>query len=275
LVLRVLTYNIRRGGKGREEALAQVIDACRADVVILQEATDARVVAALARATAMEQHASRVGESLAFLSRRRVRHYDWHKPRMSRHAFLEIELAGSRVRIFGVHLSAVHAAWTEQRRIIELRALLKSVAAHQKGVHLLTGDFNTLAPGELLDFSRLPGRLRALVWLSGGKVRWRTIQIVLDSGYADGYRALHPDLPGLTFPTWDPHVRLDFVFIPRRIVEVLESCEVVDGAQAREASDHLPLLSVLNIPDDPLPAAAISALADVEGPDMGDDDLTP
>ncbi len=195
--LRILTYNIRRGGKGREEALSAVIRACQADVVVLQEATDPAVVARLAAGTGMEQWGSRQGQSLGFLSRRRVQGFGWHKPRISRHAFLEIELAGSEARIFGVHLSAVHAAWTERRRTEELRALLKGIARHQHGFHLLTGDFNTLAPGELLDFRKLPGRLRALVWLSGGKVRWRTIQIILDGGYVDAYRSLHLDGPGL------------------------------------------------------------------------------
>ena len=276
MVLRVLTYNICRGGKGREEALCHVIGACRADVVVLQEATDRSVVSSLARATGMEQHASRAGESLAFLSRQPVRQYGWHKPRMSRHAFLEIEMPGTSARIFGVHLSAVHAAWTERRRIVELRALLKSVAVHQKGVHILTGDFNTLAPGELLDFTRLPRRLRALVWLSGGKVRWRTIQIVLDSGYVDGFRSLHEGVPTPTFPTWDPHVRLDFVFVPRRVASVLHSCEVMDVPRAREASDHLPLLSVLDIPDEPLPASVVSEMAgSAGGPDPDDGALTP
>ena len=43
---------------------------------------------------------------------------------------------------------------------VELRALLRSIAQHQEGFHVLTGDFNTLAPGELLDFKKLPARLR-------------------------------------------------------------------------------------------------------------------
>lgn len=275
MVLRILTYNIRRGGKGHEEALCHVIAACRADLVVLQEATDPAIVARLAKANGMDQHASRAGESLGFLSRTPVKQFGWHKPRMSRHAFLEIELPGSGARIFGVHLSAVHAAWTENRRIVELRALLKSVARHQEGVHVLTGDFNTLAPGELLDFSRLPRRLRALVWLSGGKVRWRTIQIILNSGYVDGYRLLHPDVRGETFPTWEPHVRLDFAFLPSRYVTLLKSCEVMDVPRARDASDHLPLLSVLDIPDAPgSPAVAHDANGDLAAP-LTTDELTP
>lgn len=246
MVFRVLTYNIRRGGRGREEALGQVIDACRADLVVLQEATDPGVVAALAAGAGMEQHASRRGQSLAFLSRRPVVGYEWYRPRMSRHAFLEIVLEPSGTRVFGVHLSAVHAAWTERRRILELRSLLKSVRTHREGLHLLTGDFNTLAPGEVLDFARLPGRLRALVWLSGGRVRWRSIQLVLDSGYADAFTLMHPGAPGWTFPTWDPHVRLDFAFVPHGAASALTSCDVMDVPGAREASDHLPLMSVVD-----------------------------
>ena len=275
MALRLLSYNVRRGGKGHEDALCAVIDAGRADLVVLQEATDPAIVARLAKGTGLEQYASRPGESLAFMSRTPVKQFGWHKPRMSRHAFLEIELPGSGARIFGVHLSAVHAAWTENRRIFELRALLKSVARHQEGVHVLTGDFNTLAPGELLDFRRLPGRLRALVWLSGGKVRWRTIQIVLDSGYVDAYRILHPSERGETFPTWDPHVRLDFLFLPSRYVPLLKSCEVMDVPRARDASDHLPLLSTVEIPEQAVASAGLAATLDESLPAAVPDGLTP
>jgi endonuclease/exonuclease/phosphatase family metal-dependent hydrolase len=260
VVLRILTYNIRRGGKGHEEALAQTIRACTPDLVILQEASDPEVVNRLAANTGMAQCASRKGNSLGFLSRTRVASFGWHKPRISRHAFLEIELPGTEARIFGIHLSAVHAAWTERRRTEELRALLKSIARHQHGFHVLTGDFNTLAPGELLDFRKLPGRLRALVWLSGGEVRWRTIQIILDAGYVDAYRLLHTGVPGFTFPTWDPHVRLDYLFLPARYVPQLRSVEIMDVPGARDASDHLPLLSVVDIPDaatEPVAGAAL------------------
>lgn len=248
MLTRILSYNIRRGGHGREPALARVINACAPHLVVLQEATDPEVVKRLASQTAMAQYGSRKGESLAFMSREGVQRYEWFRPRVSRHAFLEIQLANTDARIFGLHLSAVHAAWTENRRILELRALLKAIAHHQHGFHVLTGDFNTLAPGELLDFRKLPGRLRALVWLSGGHVRWRTIQIVLDAGYRDAYRATHPKTPGFTFPTWDPHVRLDYLFVPSRYMPHLHACEIPDVDGIRDASDHLPLLSTVEVP---------------------------
>ena len=65
--------------------------------------------------------------SLGFMSRRPVASHTWHRPRLSRHAFLELHPAGLGFPIFGVHLSAVHAAWTERRRVMELGSLLRTI----------------------------------------------------------------------------------------------------------------------------------------------------
>ncbi len=171
VTFRLLTYNIWKGGVGRVDAIARVIDACHPDVVLLQEATRPEVVKAIAAQTGMSDWRSMPRQSLAFLSRAPVEHAAWHRPRFSRHAFLEIVPRGLPVRCFGLHLSAVHAAWTERRRTFELRALLDAIEAHRGGFHVLAGDFNTLAPGQDLELKRLPARLRPLVWLSGGRVK--------------------------------------------------------------------------------------------------------
>jgi endonuclease/exonuclease/phosphatase family metal-dependent hydrolase len=245
--LRLLTYNIRHGGVGREPHLIATINACAPDVVLLQEATHPAVVERLSAETGMAQWGTFRRQSLGFLSRTPVDHCEWHRPRFSRHAFLELAPRGAAVRLFGVHLAAVHAAWTERRRVFEVRALLKSVQQHQSGQHVLAGDFNTLAPGELLDVKRLPYRLRPFVWASGGRIRWRTIQQVLDAGYVDAFRLNHPDQPGFTFPAHDPHIRLDYVFVPRSMAERIAKCEIEHGSSTRLASDHLPLLAELEI----------------------------
>lgn len=210
---------------------------------MLQEARFPHAVKRIAAACGMSVAAARVGHSLAFISRQPAIEHAWHKPRLSRHAFLEVVPAGETCRVFGIHLSAVHAAWTERRRLFELRALLLSIAKHQDGLHVLVGDFNTLAPGELLELRKLPPRLRALVWLSGGRVRWRAIQAILEAGYLDAFRQQHADDRGFTFPTWEPHLRLDFAFVPAAFASRLRSCEVVTTPGARDASDHFPLLT--------------------------------
>lgn len=245
-MLRLLSYNIRLGGTGRETALASVIRASAADVVVLQEATKPAVVERLSADTGLPFWGTRPRESLGYLARQPLESVEWRKPRVSRRAYIEIVPVGGAWRIVGVHLSAVHAAWTEQRRRYELRALLLGIQQHQHGPHVLVGDFNTLAPGELLDPRKLPLRLQTLVWLSGGRIRWRTIQGVLDAGYVDVFRALQPDLVGYTYPTSDPHVRLDYLFVPEPWVERIRRCQVFSANAVREASDHFPLLAELH-----------------------------
>jgi exodeoxyribonuclease-3 len=244
---RLLTYNIEHGGLGRAEPIASVINACAPDLVLLQEAVDPRTVERLAQATGMAEWRATAGQSLGFLSRERVLFAEWTRPRVSRHAFLEIVPAGERVRVFGVHLSAVHAAWTEQRRVFELRALLRTVSRHQHGFHVLSGDFNTVAPGEVLEVRSLPLRLRPWVWMSGGRIRWRTIQTILDAGYVDGFRLKHPDDPGATLPTPTPHVRLDYVFVPHAFVDRVVDVNVVRHPDVLRASDHFPVLADLHL----------------------------
>jgi len=241
--LRVLTYNICRGGSGKEDQIAAVVAAIEPDITVFQEATVPAVVERIATRTRMPQWASSKGESLAFMSRRPVRHFEWHHPRLSRHAFLEIDPGPGELRIFGLHLSALYSAWTERHRVIELRNLLSSISRHQHGFHLLAGDFNTLAPGDMLDFRKLPRRLRALVWLSGGTIRWKTIRLVLDAGYADAYRLTHEAEVGHTFASWAPHVRLDYFFTPSGFSHRIRSCDIVLAAAAAVASDHLPLVA--------------------------------
>lgn len=246
--LTILTYNILRGGLGREKQLAAVISEQAPDIAVLQEATRPDVVSRLAAATGMPSMGAMRGRSLAFMSRIPIAEFHWERPLFSQHAFLEIVPEGLDVRIFGLHLSAVHAAWTERRRVRELRALLVAIKRHDQSHHVLAGDFNTLAPDELLDVSRLPRRLRWLVWLSGGRIRWQTIAIVLGAGYVDGFRMRHATDLGHTFPTWDPHVRLDYVFIPKPFAARLTTCEVVcRGNIVRAASDHFPVRAELAI----------------------------
>jgi exodeoxyribonuclease-3 len=246
LTLKLLSYNIRFGGRGRESKLAEVIRAIAPDIVVFQEATDPAVIEKLADATMMPFWAARRAHSIGYISRAAVAGHEWHYPVGAHHSFLEIVLADGDTRIFGLHLKARFSKWSERRRAFEIRALLKGIERHQEGFHVLVGDFNTLAPGELLDVRRMPAWIRALVWLSGRDIQRETIQIMLDARYVDGYRSLHAEEKGYTFPTWDAHLRLDYVFLPLPFADRLTACEVVkQPAVAASASDHFPLLSHL------------------------------
>jgi exodeoxyribonuclease-3 len=251
VLLRILSYNIRYGGIGKERELAAVIRSATPDVVMLQEATDPRVVERIASAAEMPHWGARSGDSTGYLSRLAVARHAWHHPPGSRHAFLEVELADVECRLFGLHLAAWFSKWTERRREREIRALLDGIRVHQDGLHVIAGDFNALAPGELLEVQYFPRWIRAMIWISGRDIARDTIQTMLDGGYVDAWRRLHDGEPGVTFPTWNPHLRLDYLFTPERYASRLRCCEVVRApAEVKTASDHFPLLVELVV-DEP------------------------
>jgi exodeoxyribonuclease III len=247
VTLKLLSYNIRFGGRGREQVLAETIVAAAPDLVVFQEAIDPAVIERLSQATKFPFWAARRNHSIGFLSRTEVDYHEWHYPAGARHSFLEIVPAGGKTRVFGLHLSARFSKWDERRRTREIRSLLQGIKRHQNGFHVLVGDFNTLAPADVLELHRLPAWIRALIWISGRKLQRESIQVVLDAGYSDGFRMLHPDDRGYTFPTWDPHVRLDYVFVPRPFADRLARCEVITEPKEgiRAASDHCPLAAEL------------------------------
>ena len=246
MTLRLLSYNIRHGGAGRVESIAAVIRHCAPDVVVLQEATRPDVVRALAGETGLPQHGSHRGQSLGFLSRIGIATSVCRRPLLSRHAFLDLTLEGHDVHIVGVHLSAIHAAWTERRRLIELASLLRAVKARQHGFHVLAGDFNTLAPGESLDVRRLPARLRPLVWLSAldpleddrGGGGGRLCRCVARAPSRGRWRHV-PDLG----PASPAGLRVAPATAAARVV----GCEVVTVPETMSASDHHPLVAEIEL----------------------------
>lgn len=242
--LRLLSYNIRFGGRGREASLVEVIRSAGPDVVLFQEAVEPAVIERLARETRLTHWGARTKYSMGFLTRLPVEHHAWHRPAGARHAFLELALEGAECRIFGLHLVAWFSKWSERKRAREIRALLDGIKEHQDGFHVIVGDFNALAPGELLQVQRMPRWIRAMVWLSGRDIARDTIQTMLDEGYVDAWRQLHPQGPGYTFPTWDPHVRLDYAFVQARDAGRVAVCEVLftPAHAVKAASDHAPVL---------------------------------
>ena len=250
--VRLLTYNIREGGVGRAEAIAEVIEAAHPDVVALQEARDPLVVERIARVAGFPVWGSRRSHSTGFLSRVPVIEHAWRHPPHTRHALLEVSLADGLPRLFVLHLRAWFSKWSEQRRARELRGLLDGIQdqlireQHAFAFHLLAGDFNALAPGERLDPSPMPAWIRGMIWLSGRDIARSTIEMMQSDGYVDAWRTMHADLesePGYTFPVWSPHVRLDYVFTPAAYASRVIGCEVRRTPDvARTASDHFPLM---------------------------------
>jgi endonuclease/exonuclease/phosphatase family metal-dependent hydrolase len=250
--VRLLTYNIREGGIGRAEKIAEVIKAAKPDVVALQEARDPAAVQLIAKLAGFKFSGSRRSQSTGFLSNVPVLNYAWRQPPRTRHALLEVSLADGFPRLFVLHLRAWFSKWSERQRARELRGLLDGIQEqlvkeqHAFAFHILAGDFNALAPGEHFDPSSMPAWIRGMVWLSGRDIARSTIEMMKEDGYAEAWRALHSDFdtePGYTFPVWNPHVRLDYVFTPTVYASRFSACEVRTTPEAaRTASDHFPLL---------------------------------
>ena len=241
--LRILSYNIRFGGRERATQIAEVIQAQAPDLVVLQEATDPQVVRKLAERTGLPDSGERPGHSLAFLGRRGLVDAHWEHPQGSEHAFLNIRVHGEDLRVVGVHLRAVLSRWTERRRQREAASIIRGVKQDEGAEdHVLIGDFNAVAPDEVVDARRFPWWLRVLFWLSGRQIQRWAIGDIREAGYLDAFRHMHPDVDGHTFPSSDPHIRLDYAFVPPATAPRVTACHVVKAPPTvRSASDHLPL----------------------------------
>lgn len=244
MAFRLLSYNIRQAGRGREELLAAVVNAVRPDMVMLQEAFRPAMVDRLAQSSGMPVWGARPGASLAFLSRVAVNSWEWHAVAGVKHSFMEVRMEAVPWVAFGVHLFPSLTRWGEGMRIREIRALVRTVAEQQVGTggHVLVGDFNAIAPGDRVRVSEMPAWLRGLLWLGGRGVPREAIGALLANGYADAYREMHPGREGHTLPAHAPRVRLDYAFLAAGFTGTLSNCEVVSApAAVTQASDHLPL----------------------------------
>ena len=160
--LRVVTYNILLGGQGRGDRIAAVLDRVDADVIALQEANDVDLVRSLAQRLGMRMVVAKPNDAsklnLAVLSRLPVTGWRAHRhPGRMLRAHLVCEVAVnapglSRLRIHNVHLAARFGEKNkgEARRLHELEAILGDIERSGPTPHLVLGDFNSLAPGEMV-----------------------------------------------------------------------------------------------------------------------------
>jgi exonuclease III len=125
-----------------------------------------------------------------------------------------------------------------------LSRLLSRIPEAAPGLHLLAGDFNSLAPSDRAHFDDAPLWVKAQTWLQAGLTLHRALGLVLDAGYVDCFRKLHPHEDGFTLPASNPSVRLDYVFASADLKNHVRACQVLTQPKVViTASDHLPLLA--------------------------------
>ena len=244
--MRIVSYNIRFGGGRRHALIGDVLGALEPDVVVLQEATDPVIVGRIARAASLDHVYTRPPWGIAAITRLPVRTHAWHRPGRSR-GFLELDPAGEpRVRILGLHLPAGLSARGERARLRSVEELLAWYEDKADDRTMLVGDLNAVATGDIPHVAGMPRWLRLLLRFDGG-IRTDVLDRLAAAGWQDAFRHLHPDTPGYTLPARDPQVRLDYAMVPPGLLDNVRACEpgaTIPGAG--EASDHLPLLTVLD-----------------------------
>ena len=249
MTVRIVAYNIRKGGRRRRQSIAEVLGTIDADVVLLQEATDPTVVQFVADALDARVVISAPGRSVAVMSRLGAIEGRWHRMARAR-SFAEVDLPELGLRILAVHLSAGLSARGERRRLREVDRLL-AVAGAAPGPErtLIAGDLNAIARDDVPEVAALPRWIRLLLRVDGG-IGTLVVDRLLAEGFEDAFRTCHPSESGSTMPAVAPTVRLDYMMVGPGLRPGLAACDLadVDPALLVRASDHVPVVLDLDVP---------------------------
>jgi endonuclease/exonuclease/phosphatase family metal-dependent hydrolase len=249
--MRIFSYNILDGGEGRADPLGEVIEAQRADVVALVEATDLTVVERIARRLNMDfVHAPGKKQASALLTRWTIRdstnHAALHKE-LSK-SLLEatvVDPSGAEWIVGVVHLHAHAADADERQREREIRVVLDAFAPHRAAgrPHLICGDFNANSPVQKIDPERCKPSTRKEWADNGGHLPRRVIGSVLSDGYVDTLHAVRGDDAAThgTFSTQFPGQRVDYIFAHGFDRSRLKDAWIEYDRLAKYASDHFPI----------------------------------
>lgn len=240
--MRIVSYNIRFGGRERIAFLGAVLASLDPDVVLLQEATDPVAVDRIARGAGLGHVYRRPGWGVAALSAEPLRGHQWHRPGRSR-GWVEVVPAGEpHVRLLGLHLPAGLSARGERARLRSVDTLLEWAGGRVDDNTLLVGDLNSVASGDEPRIRAMPLWLRLLLRFDGG-IRTDVQDRLAAAGWVDAFRHLHPDEPGYTLPALAPQVRLDYALVPPALLPLVRACAPAeDTPLVGRASDHLPLV---------------------------------
>jgi endonuclease/exonuclease/phosphatase family metal-dependent hydrolase len=245
--LRVVTFNIKDGGRHRENFIIEVLTAVQPDLILLQEVTHPNLVQDLATRFKME-FAIAKGHSLrhvALLSHYLIRSSvsSTPVPGLSRD-FLAATIEfppRQTLAVFVVHLAAQPFAIFEWLRQLEIRSVLRYANRFSALPCLLAGDFNSVGPMDRPITKTLSWHVKLMLFLQANRFPHRVIHTVQTAQFFDCFRLLHTD-PGYTLPPPVPTVRFDYLFANSSLKSLLQNCFVVQHPQAVEfASDHYPL----------------------------------
>ncbi|WP_313949291.1 endonuclease/exonuclease/phosphatase family protein [Leptolyngbya sp. FACHB-261] len=128
-----------------------------------------------------------------------------------------LEQAGGLLHLFNAHFSYSQPAFAAN--IAEALPFLASFS----GPKLLVGDFNATPDAEPL-------------------------QNLRDAGWQDQWQRFYADEPGYTFQSFQPQIRIDYVWADATVEPWVKALErVADGGVNDQVSDHFGLLVTLDL----------------------------
>lgn len=253
MTIKLISYNILDGGADRQHLILEVLKSIPANIILLQEVVDVSLIEMLSRELDMnffvaEGNSKRKLAALANLPI--VSQSSYHPfPLWNSLLDIAVEYAPRKyLSIFGAHLAPYPLFVFEFWRFWEIKKILQRVSEREAERFILVGDFNAVAPSDLVDLEQMPNKLKVMIFLQGGRILRRTIARILQFGLIDCYRTLQPNQSGYTFPAIAPHIRLDYVFVNQTLKNCIKSCDVITlPTVVRHASDHLPIFVELEI----------------------------
>jgi endonuclease/exonuclease/phosphatase family metal-dependent hydrolase len=221
----VVVYNVR-GFRDGPERLVRLVGRFRPDVLLLNETDGRWRVRRFARALGMDLAADpwsplrrRVKDAVLVRPPWRIVGHRQHRfeggPWLYPRGALMAELERRDARLCAI---SMHLGLHPRERLAHARALAALVEGVGNPI-VAGGDLNERPDGRAVGF--LSERFRD-AWLLGG------------------------DAQGETFPADQPTARIDYLFVSEGIV--VERLLVAPGPDAREASDHRPLVAELTLP---------------------------
>ncbi len=255
ILVRLVSYNILEGGEERADALAEVIETQRPDVVVLVEADLPAVVERIAGRLKMDFV---MGEGrkhgAAILVRGRIVESVNHSLLRQEIADCVLEAAaatgGAEWVVAAVHLHPRARLEDEAKRLREIDAILGIFAGHraENRPHLLAGDFNANSPIQRVDPEKCKPRTREDIAANGGVLPRTAIAKLLSAGYVDTlHAAVGPDAETTgSFTTKHPGQRVDYIFAYGVESARIKDARVEQGGLAKDASDHFPVMAYID-----------------------------
>ena len=236
--MKVMTWNILVGGRGRWPAIESVLRRERPDVLCLQELRGLRHLSV----PEMTAHVSPslFGQPVAVLARPPLVMTRTRSVRFRlHHAAAIASIAG--LTVVSTHLNP----FSPYRRYREARWLAADFGSRKRDV-LIAGDLNSLDPGtdHTATLDRLAPEYRRRHLGADGRPDTRAITAFLDAGFVDLGPGTGESAPtkGLGGPEFSG-MRLDYLLASPPLAARLQRIEILRDAETDHASDHYPVVA--------------------------------